>query len=389
MGTIRIMQSIAVTLVLTGTSLVCAAPANAADKAGDVLWKYRTQGSIWASLTTHDGTLYVGSDDHRLHAVDLATHQAKWTFRTGGVVRSQPAIADGLAYIASDDGFLYALHTQTGAQAWRFNLKSAGFERRLPADKTVFYDYLQSSPVVSEGRVYVGSASGHMHALDARTGKSIWSVGTDAAIRGNPTVDGGRLFFGSWDHGVYALDAKTGERIWRYDTKGIVQSTPAVGDGKVVVGSRSAKLFALDAGTGQETWSHVYRDGSWVESSAVYRDGVFFVGSSDSLKLSAFDANTGVEKWSFKTGGWSWATPVLAGDVAYIGGLSAFPYYFDGVTLQPGFFAVDVKTGQERWRFTPQPVEGYVTGGVMGSPVILDGTVYVGAVDGYIYALKE
>lgn len=381
-------RSVVLALLLTGTCLACTAETRTSTP-GEVLWKYRTDGAIWASLTVDDGMLYVGSDDHHLHAVDLATHQGRWTFKTGGLVRSKPLVVDGLVYFASDDGFMYALDAATGSERWRFALDKGGDPRQLPAAGTTAYDYLHSSPVHADGRVYVGSAAGRMHALDAASGEAVWSFDANGAIRGDAAIAGSKLYFGSWDHGVYALDAKTGERLWHYDTEQIVQSTPALGDGKVVIGSRSAKLIALDAATGTEAWTHVYRDGSWVESSAVYADGTFYIGSSDALKLSAFDARTGQEKWAFNTGGWAWSTPVLANGVAYIGSLSAFPYYFEGVTLQSGFFAVDANTGQEKWRFMPEPVDGYVTGGVMAAPQVRDGTVYVGAVDGYVYALRE
>ncbi|MGB5175344.1 MAG: PQQ-binding-like beta-propeller repeat protein, partial [Thermoanaerobaculia bacterium] len=93
--------------------------------------------------------------------------------------------------------------------------------------------------------------------------------------------------------------------------------------------------------------------------------------------------------WKFRTGGWSWSTPTLASGVVYIGGLSASPYYFEGVTLRPGFFAVDRKTGESLWEFTPQPIQGYITGGMYSRPAIVDGIVYVGALDGRLYALEE
>lgn len=378
------MIRLAATLLLAVAGL-----GHAAGKPGEVLWTYRTDGAIWAPLVAHDGALYVGSDDRRLHAVDLATHTARWTFETGGLVRSKPLVADGRVYVASDDGLLYALDAQSGREQWRYALGAAKAPRALPADGTTAYDYLQSSPVLADGRLYIGSADGRLHAIDAQRGTPLWTFASAGAIRGDAAVADGRVYFGSWDHGVYAVDARTGDRVWRYDTKQIVQGTPAVADGKVVIGSRSAKLFALDAATGAEVWTHVYDDGSWVESSAIHAGETFYIGSSDALKLSAFDADSGRERWAFKTGGWAWATPVLDQDTLYIGALSAFPYYFEGVTLHAGFFAVDAATGKEKWRFVPPAVEGYVSGGVAVAPAVHDGTVYVGAIDGVVYALRQ
>ena len=93
--------------------------------------------------------------------------------------------------------------------------------------------------------------------------------------------------------------------------------------------------------------------------------------------------------WDFTTGGWSWSTPVVTNGSVYIGGISAYPYYFEGVDLVRGFYAVDEASGQEKWRMVPEPVEGYVTGGVFSSPQIAGGIVYVAGIDGTIYAIKE
>ena len=134
---------------------------------------------------------------------------------------------------------------------------------------------------------------------------------------------------------------------------------------------------------------YVHKDGSWVESSPVFLDGVVYIGSSDALKLSAFDATTGQVKWEFKTGGWSWSKPSVANGVVYIGSLSAYPYYFEGIDLQAGLYAVDQQSGNENWRMTTEAVEGYITGGVFACAVIVSGVVYVAGIDGLLYAFQE
>lgn len=378
-------------LVLALVLMLCGVggAAQAAPAPGGKLWEFRAGGPIWGSLTHDAGMLYFGSDDHRLYALDTAGRKLKWAFRTGGKVRAQPAVAGGSVFAASDDGFLYAVDRATGRQRWRFDLKASDLHRRPPSPDNSYFDFLQSSPVVHDGKVYVGSLSGALFAVDAATGKQVWNLGTLDAIRGNPVIHGGRVYFGSWDDHLYAVDLKTGKPVWRVDTGGIVQSTPAIDQGRVVIGNRAAKLLAYDAETGKPVWSHDYTDGSWVESSAIAANGMLYVGSSDSLKLSAIAPDTGREVWQFKTGGWTWATPVLANGTLYVGAISGYPYYFEGVTLRHGFHAIDAATGREKWSFALPSVAGYVTGGVAAAPVIADGIVYVGAIDGRIYALKE
>lgn len=363
--------------------------ADAAPAPGTQLWSYSAGAPIWASPLLDRGTLYVGADDGRLIALDIATHSPRWTFATRGAVRARVAVAGDLVYAPSDDGFLYAVDRDTGRERWRFDLKAGALARRAPSPDNPYYDYLQSAPLVHGGKLYIGSLSATLFALDAATGKLDWSVGTLDAVRSTPVIDDGRLYFGSWDDHLYAVDLATHKILWRADTGGIVQSTPALAGRKVVVGSRSARLIAYDAVTGAEAWRHDYADGSWVESSAIHDDGRLYVGSSDALKLSAFAADTGRELWSFDTGGWTWGVPRLANGTLYIGAISATPYYMPGVTLRPGFFAVDAATGREKWRFEPGAAQGYVTGGVAGTPEVAGGVLYIGALDGRVYALKE
>ena len=65
-----------------------------------------------------DGTVYVGSDDKNVYALDGATGAKKWEFKTGGGVRSSPAIgADGTLYIGSIDKKVYAIKTDSTGPA--------------------------------------------------------------------------------------------------------------------------------------------------------------------------------------------------------------------------------------------------------------------------------
>ena len=65
-----------------------------------------------------DSTVYVGSSDNKVYALDEKTGKTKWTFPTGGWVYSSPAIGtDGTLYIGSNDNQVYALKTDSGGLA--------------------------------------------------------------------------------------------------------------------------------------------------------------------------------------------------------------------------------------------------------------------------------
>ena len=61
-----------------------------------------------------DGTVYVGSNDNKLYAINGKSGVKLWEFKTGGSVSSSPAIGpDGTVYVGSHDKKLYAIKTDS------------------------------------------------------------------------------------------------------------------------------------------------------------------------------------------------------------------------------------------------------------------------------------
>ena len=61
-----------------------------------------------------DGTVYVGSDDKKLYAINGKSGVKLWEIETGNVVYSSPAIgSDGTVYVGSFDKKLYAIRTDS------------------------------------------------------------------------------------------------------------------------------------------------------------------------------------------------------------------------------------------------------------------------------------
>src|ERR1017187_3624227 len=82
------------------------------------------------------------------------------------------------------------------------------------------------------------------------TGRRIWSAATGNYIQSSPAVASGVVYVGSADNNLYAFNAATGQRIWTAGTYRSVLSSPAVANGVVYVGSDDAKLYAFTAVTG-------------------------------------------------------------------------------------------------------------------------------------------
>ncbi|MHC4202070.1 MAG: outer membrane protein assembly factor BamB family protein, partial [Planctomycetota bacterium] len=72
-------------------------------------------------------------------------------------------------------------------------------------------------PVAAGGRVLVAERDGHtVHALDAETGKPLWTFTAGGRVDSPPTVHGSLVLFGSADGRVYCLRLADGLEIWRF-----------------------------------------------------------------------------------------------------------------------------------------------------------------------------
>ena len=85
-----------------------------------VKWKFTTQGKVFSSPAVAGNTIFFGSTDHFLYAVDLASGKQNWKFETGSGVTSSPAVNNNTVFFTSYDGNFYALDAATGKLLWKF-----------------------------------------------------------------------------------------------------------------------------------------------------------------------------------------------------------------------------------------------------------------------------
>lgn len=349
-------------------------------------WTFKAAAAVWSSPVIADGVVYFGSSDGNVYALKSNSGKQVWQFKTNGAVMGRATIDGSNLYVLSDDGFLYKLDRRSSKLIWKFDTHGGTVARDLPSPKSTSYDYLSSSPAVSSGVVYIGSADKKLYAVDEKTGLEKWNFETKGIVRSTPAVANGLVFIGSYDHNVYAVDVKTGKASWQVDTRQAVVSSPLVVDGTVYLGGRCSNLFAFDANTGQIKWKYFYWS-SWVESSARLHDGKLYIGSSDAQQLFAIDAATGKRAWNVNLDGSVWSSPAVTAKQVFVGVVGVEPYF---IPHHGGFFAVDKQTGKVVWRFPMGQVPGSVDSGVASSPAIdnANGLVLFGGLDGNFYAFK-
>ncbi len=351
------------------------------------VWTFKTGGEIWSSPVVDRGVVYIGSNDGSIRALKEESGELVWLRKTGGWVMGRPTIDGEHLYALSDDGFLYKLETKDGTEIWKFDTHGGSVKRVMPnPPESTDYDYLTAAATIAGGTVYIGSADKKLYAVDAGTGQEKWHFDTQDIVRSTPAVSEGTVIFGSRDHNVYAVDAKTGALKWKYDTLREVVSSALVAAHTVYIGSRDSNLFAFDADTGKIKWKFFYWT-SWVESSARIRDDILYIGSSDYQQLLAIDAASGKQIWKFDTGGSAWSTPAVTSSLVYIGAVGIPDNGY--IDHHGAFFAVDRATGKLVWRYPMSAVPGLRCYGVASSPAVDRGLVFVGGIDGTLYAFKD
>ena len=321
------------------------------------------------------GNVYLAQQKGLFFALDGDT--GKPVFKTKDFKRcaaSSPTMDDGTIYQAYMDftpcpqgasnptGFVIAMDAETGRQKWRY--KGQPFE---------------SSPLLHDGVLYVGSWDGNVHAIRAKTGKRVWTHQTGNRVNTSAAYSKGRIFIANMDGTLLALNAKTGRRVWSAsEATEFFYAAPAVAYGRVFIGSTDGTMYAYGARTGKLLWARPL--GTYVYASAAIYDKKVYTGTYDG-KFYALDAATGDVRWQRTMASAVHGSPVAMNGLVYAAtcascGSAASRFVKMG---KDGTTAFDAKTGKVRWRFKA---------GKYSSPVIADQKRVYLTGRSFLYALE-
>jgi outer membrane protein assembly factor BamB len=308
-------------------------------------------GSINQRILIRDGVVYFGSMDYNIYAVDANTLEELWRFRTGGIImESSPVIDNGLLYVGSFDGYMYALNL-SGKLVWKF--KTSG--------------KIISCAVTDENYVYFCGQDSYVYCLDKKNGKEIWRFRTGDEIAGTVAMDASKLFVGSFDGYFYCLNKATGKEIWRFKTGAEIYciGPPLISKGIVYFGSFDNNMYALRTEDGKEVWR--VRLGQYgIAAGPVPYKNLLLQHSRDGI-LYAIDYD-GKIRWQFRTG-LLVAVPLVEDDRIYVTAEDTHIYCING----QGELLWKTKTG----------------GPVYWMPAIYGNRLFIGSWDCKLYVLNK
>jgi len=329
------------------------------------------------SDTTGEWSEFRGNLNNTGHSVSTipATNRTFMHFQALFQVRSSAVAWGGIIYFASDYGRVYAVNVSTGREVWNY---TTGTE-------------VWATPLVTEDRIFIGSADNNFYALNRLNGPPVWVNQTENDVHSSAKIHNGVVVFGSLDGSLYFLDADTGnEAVPPFRTGGQIHGTPAIVDETVVIGSDDGKVYRVSLMDGSEIWNFT---GSPIQpgdvkysSAAIYGNNVYI--GSNNHNLYCLDLDTGDLVWQFATGHFIYASPAIHGGKVFVHSLDGFLY---ALPLSDPNGDGNITTDEVMWEFETQDSGGGIEGG--SSPAVADGKVVVGSrlgfTEGYVYVIDE
>jgi len=239
-------------------------------------------------------------------AADVPKLKVKWVFAyPGNLADAQPVVAGKIVFVANRAGSVFALNADTGCTYWSY--RAEGGVHAAP-----------SVGPLPDGKAaaYVTTENGWLHALDAQTGKMLWTTRVEdhpaTRLTGSPTLYQGRLYvpLASLEEvsvfntnyaccvfrgGIVAVDAATGKIAWKVHT--IAEEPKQIG-----VNAAGTKLFGP---AGATVFSAPTIDP---------RRGLIYVGTGNSYTQASTTAANAMMAFDLKTGAKRWSTQVMADD---------------------------------------------------------------------------
>lgn len=222
---------------------------------------------------------------------------------------------------------------------------TATTDSKLPAKPEVLWEYktvseksgFEGTPIIYDGKVFVGDFEGTVHAIDLSTGKKVWAVKKKDGFVTAAAANQDCIIIGDFSGMIYCLDSNTGDQVWARDIDQQVASGGNFFGNHVLLTSEGGTMFALDLKTGEPQWN--YATGDQLRSSPTIWKNFSLLGGCDG-QLHKIDLLKGEKVGEgVPLQAPTLSTPSIIGKIAI-------------VPTQPGVvLAIDVETQNILWNF--------------------------------------
>ncbi|MFQ3190165.1 MAG: outer membrane protein assembly factor BamB [Paraglaciecola sp.] len=208
---------------------------------------------IAGGLSVAYETVFFGTENGEVVALDANTGQRKWITTVKGEVLASPAIDAGIVLINTGSGLIFALNADNGEEVWSSESDVPPLSLRGV-----------SSPAAVNGGAIIGTATGKLIVNILETGQTAWEQVISAAtgvtelerivdIDSEPLVSGGNVYVISYDGSLAAVELRTGRVIWKREYKSFRRLS--LSGSTLYLVDVNSNVYALDSRNGVELWS--------------------------------------------------------------------------------------------------------------------------------------
>jgi len=306
----------------------------------------------WAGTVVYEGTVYVGTLDGRVVAINSSTENLEWAYSiapitapSGGLscgetsiptaIYGTPIVDEGIVYIGTYSGQVLALSMLARGQNLTFPQRGYGeWEWACPINNARS-NAIVADLLLSGDTIYVSSSNGRVYSLDKEFGDLNWEskVLNERHIKlwTSPIIQDNALYISTYDGHIYGLSLETGDLLsWYFESDAGFASSPVIYEDAMFLGSFDRYLYAVNISSSIPMWKFPEEKpaGNWFWAPPVTKGGIVYAGCLNG-GLYAVEAKTGENLWEFNAGSPIVASPVLMDNMLIVVDESGTVYVFD------------------------------------------------------------
>jgi len=237
------------------------------------VWRAKAGRRFTGRLVVAGETIYAGSVDRKVYAVDLASGQTQWSSRLGGLIGGGVLVEGDTVYAASSrpEGKVYALNAKTGRRVWRTTTGPVGAPLALVG-----------------GLVIAETQGGQVIGLDPKSGAVRWRRRLGISRIPAVPADSGTILIATVDS-LFRVSATDGKVVRRALSPGAIVSPWVEHRRLLVAGTTDSLVVAIDPGDLRSRW-RVRLDAPVLDSPATYGDTLYAASRRGTLYRMRVDS---------------------------------------------------------------------------------------------------
>jgi outer membrane protein assembly factor BamB len=317
----QVSRSLSSPVIVVGQSVMVASEDlelyNFDKTTGSQRWRHRFDHVIRHAVAVHQPYIYVVDTDGNLFSfLDQGNAIAVyWWTKLPTQPRSAPNLQGNLLFIAGMNNRIYAINRDNGSIVWSIDTPGGNLQYPIVGNQLLYAgnNSLQAVDIYNNGAVvwersdifatvsappiysqpgvlalaelYAASGNGNIYALDANTGKEIWSYSSNERVE-MLALDRSNLY-ASGSTFIKAISRSNGALLWNYPVNGIVGG-PIVGEGRLFFATESGTVQILDAFQGALTTGFNF---SSVAGQPAASEGMIFVPGRNGILYAQRETN--------------------------------------------------------------------------------------------------